>query len=229
MLSAIVFDFDGLIFDSETPEYAAWQEAYADHGVELRLDEWLEVIGRGAKDEPWDPYDRLEQRCGRAVDREAVRARRRSCYLRMTAGAGALPGVERLIAEAGAAGVRLGVASSSRREWVAGKLEELGLLGAFERLRCADDVPRTKPDPELYQSLLREWGLSPDGVVALEDSANGIAAAKAAGLVCVAVPNGVTRHGRLDAADVVVESLEEVSLASLRQLCARRLESAPVA
>ena len=126
-----------------------------------------------------------------------------------------LPGVLDLLGEAGEQGVPVGVASSSTRRWVVGHLERVGILDRFDSVLCRDDVSATKPDPELYTRSAEALGAAPARTVAIEDSPNGIAAAKAAGLFCVAVPNPMTHDLPTGAADVQVDTLASVSLASL--------------
>jgi HAD superfamily hydrolase (TIGR01509 family) len=116
-------------------------------------------------------------------------------------------------------GLRLAVASSSPRSWVAGHLERLRLIDHFEALACGDEVPRTKPDPAVYQAALAALGLGPQEVIALEDSPNGSLAASRAGIFCVAVPHELTRSGSF-AAELQVDSLTEMSLEELLALVA---------
>jgi beta-phosphoglucomutase-like phosphatase (HAD superfamily) len=117
--------------------------------------------------------------------------------------------------------VKLAVASSSSRAWVAGHLQRLGVLERFEVLKCSDDVERVKPDPALYRAACEHLGVPPARAVAIEDSPNGILAAKRAGLFCVAVPNALTGRLVLDAADLRLASLSELPLANLLTLAAR--------
>jgi HAD superfamily hydrolase (TIGR01509 family) len=126
-----------------------------------------------------------------------------------------LPGVQEYIAEAKRLGLQLGVASSSSREWVVGHLTELGLYAHFDCIKCRDDVQQVKPDPALYQAVVEAFALQPSQAIALEDSPNGIAAAKRAGLFCVAVPNPLTRQLSLAHADLLISSLADLPLRQL--------------
>ena len=126
-----------------------------------------------------------------------------------------LPGVEEYLSVAKQLNLRLGVASSSSEEWVLGHLERLGILRAFDSVKCSDHVKRTKPNPEVYQVLLDSLGLLPEETLAFEDSPNGILAAKRAGIFCVAVPNTLTRKLWLDGADLELSSLKSLRLADL--------------
>ena len=212
-LRALVFDFDGLILETERPDYQSWREVYQEHGQDLTMTVWGDVIGRGAS--YFDPYQELVVRLGHDLDREAVLNRRKARHLEMVAELEILPGVRDAVAEARRLGLRLGVASSSSRAWVVGHLERLGLAGFFDCVRCRDDVANTKPDPELYLSACACLGVAPGDAVALEDSANGIAAAKAAGMRCVAIPNPMTVGLDLSAADLRLDSLADLSVAEL--------------
>ena len=212
MIRAIVFDFDGLILDTELPEFQSWQEIYAAHGCTLPFAVWARGIGTT---EAFDPYAYLEEQLGRAVDREVVRLQQRQqCDARIAAQA-VLPGVHDYIAEARRLGLQLGVASSSSRAWVSGHLTRLDLQQHFVCITCRDDVPRTKPDPALYRAALAMLGVRPEEAIALEDSPNGILAAKRAGLFCVAVPNVLTCQLPLGQADLQLPSLAALPLPAL--------------
>jgi HAD superfamily hydrolase (TIGR01509 family) len=177
------------------------------------MEVWGDVIGRGAS--YFDPYQELVAKLGHDLDREAVLNRRKARHLEMVAELEILPGVRDAVAEATRLGIRLGVASSSSRAWVAGHLERLGLADFFDCVRCRDDVAKTKPDPELYSAVCACLGVAPGEAVALEDSANGIAAAKAAGMRCVAIPNPMTAGLDLSAADLRLDSLADIPVAEL--------------
>jgi HAD superfamily hydrolase (TIGR01509 family) len=214
-IRAILFDFDGLILDTEYPEYQSWREVFAAHGCELSETLWASNIGRGTSTQTFDPYDELSVRTGRAIDRDTVRAVRRRRFAELMEGKTALPGVEAALDEARRLELRLAVVSSSPREWVTRYLLALDLHDRFHLLRCGDEVARAKPDPELYHSALETLDVRANEALALEDSPNGVLAATRAGIYCVAVPNALTRHACLDAADLCVPSLAEWPLARL--------------
>jgi HAD superfamily hydrolase (TIGR01509 family) len=155
---------------------------------------------------------RLETVTGLVVEPEALRVVRRARNDAMIAEEMIRPGVETWLEDANRLGLKLGIASSSPVSWVEGHLARVGLLPAFECIRCADHVTATKPSPELYLAACEGLGVSPAEAIAVEDSPNGIAAAKAAGLFCIAVPNGVTLKLDLTAADICVDSLAAISL-----------------
>ena len=211
-MTLIVFDFDGLILDTEAPEYEAWQELYGEHGHVLPFEKWALSIGTA---DAFDPCTDLAERLGRALDSAALRRRHQARTDALIAHQPVLPGVVERLDEARAMGLTLAVASSSSRKWVAGHLERLGLLDRFHTLRCAGDVPRVKPDPALYRAVLEATGVRAADAVALEDSPNGVLAAKGAGLACVAVPNALTARLDLGAADLRLTSLADMPLAAL--------------
>lgn len=213
MIRALVFDFDGLVFESETHEYAVVREIFREHGAELPLEVWGRCVGTHAG--AFDAHAYLEECTGRALDREEIARLRRERFLARIEREGAIAGVEGCLEAARALGLRLGLASSSRREWVVGQLSRLGLLPYFEVVRTADDVSRVKPDPELYLSVLRTLGVPPREAVAFEDSPNGALAAKRAGMRCVVVPNPVTAALAFGEHDLRLESLPAADLAAL--------------
>jgi HAD superfamily hydrolase (TIGR01509 family) len=219
VIRALVFDFDGLILDTEGPEFQSWQEIYAANGCTLTFSKW--ALGIGTLN-GFDPYADLEAQLGRPIDRGAVRTERRRRFAELIAGEPVRPGVEDYLAQARRLGLKLAIASSSPREWVTGHLSRLQLIDQFDCLRCADDVRQVKPDPELYQSALVALRAEANEAVALEDSPNGILAAKRAGLYCVAVPNALTRQLSLDHADLTMSSLEDLPLERLLEHAAGR-------
>jgi HAD superfamily hydrolase (TIGR01509 family) len=208
----LVFDFDGLILDTEAPVYDAWQAIYAEHGHSLAFEKWAECIGTH---DLFDPAAELAALCGRDLDVAALTARHRADCDALVAAQTILPGVREYLEDAQRLGVRLGIASSSSRAWVDGHLRRLGLRDYFEVLRCRDDVAMVKPDPALYRAVLQATGVPPREAVALEDSPNGVMAAKRAGIACVAVPNPLTARLDLGQADLRLGSLTDVPLTEL--------------
>ena len=213
MIRALIFDFDGLILDTEVPVYRSWKELYEQHGCQLPLSTWAQFIGLTPG--TLDPYASLEEQLGRPVDHAALGPKRQAREMALLASQPIQPGVQAYLETAKRLGLKIGLSSSSSCEWVSGHLKRLDLYAYFESLRAAEDVPRAKPDPALYLAVLSDLGIPPEQAIGLEDSPNGVLAAKRAGLFCVAVPNDVTRQLPLDQADMRIESLADLSLEAL--------------
>lgn len=211
-LGAVVFDFDGLILDTETSAFVTMRSAFAEHGLELQLEAFSELLGR-ADNRPWVEW--LEEELGAPIDREAVHARRVAAHHALVAEQGVLPGVVDVLDQADALGIPALVASSSPRWWIDEHLERLGLLDRFVASFTREDVARAKPWPDLYLAAVASVGVEPARAVAFEDSYNGSLAADAAGLFCVAVPSEMTGHQDFSHCDLVVASLRDVDLADL--------------
>jgi len=222
MIRGLIFDFDGLILDTESPEYRSWQEVFWSYGCDLPVTDWAAGIGRGAGDMPFDPYAFLEAASAQSVDRAAIRTWRRRRYADLVAAEAVLPGVEDYLIAARRRDLVVGVASSSSHAWVDGHLTRLGLRSHITAVACADDVDRAKPDPAVYRAVLALLHLRPDEAIAFEDSPNGVVAAQGANLLCVAVPNPLTAQLPLDHADLRITSLAAVTLDEMLVEMARR-------
>jgi len=209
-IKALVFDFDGLIVDTEVPIFRAWQRIFREHGQELPLDRWLTIIGTSSG--AFDPVVELGERIEEKLDEKTLDALERLYYMEATALQLLLPGVADYLRVARELGLKTAVASSSLRAWVMEHLERFGIGGHFDAIICREDVKKTKPDPELYRTALRRLAVLSDEAIAFEDSSNGIHAAKAAGLFCVVVPNLLTAELDLTEADLRLLTLEAMPL-----------------
>lgn len=209
---ALIFDFDGLILDTEGPVYRSWLEVYEAHGEALPFERWVQIVGSTTTG--FHPQHHLEERLGRPLSQEVLDGRigRRT---EMILTEPLLPGIVQHVDAARSLGLKLGVASSSTSDWVSGHLDRLGILDRFDCIRCRDDVAQAKPEPDLYLAVLACLGVSATEAFAIEDSPNGVTAAKRAGLRCVAIPNPITAQLDLSQADLQLESLAEVTLPDL--------------
>jgi HAD superfamily hydrolase (TIGR01509 family) len=212
VIRAIVFDFDGLILDTEEPVYRSWLEVYQANGRELPFERWVQIVGSTTTG--FHPQHHLEELLGRPLPKEVL-DRRIGRRTEMILAQKVLPGVVQHIDSAKAMGLKLGVASSSTCDWVRGHLARLDILDRFDCLRCRDDVANAKPEPDLYLAVLDCLGVLASEAIAIEDSPHGVMAAKRAGLRCVAIPNSITARLDLGQADVLLGSLAEVTLAEL--------------
>jgi HAD superfamily hydrolase (TIGR01509 family) len=213
MISNLIFDFDGIIIDTESTEFITWREIFQEYGCELKKEVWVDCIGRPLG--YFDPFAYLEELSHQKVDREALSNKRRARAKELNAAIPILPGVENLIAQARDRDFKTGVVSSSTRSWVEGHLDRLGLLSNFNAVVCAENTAKHKPDPDPYLEVLNQLNSGAAQAIALEDSPPGIHSAKAAGIFCVAIPSPMTRHMAFDKADLHLETLAGVSLESL--------------
>lgn len=204
---AVIFDFDGLILDTETPIFEAWRAAYRRHGQELGMERWQHSLGTA---NGFDPYRHLCDLLGGVMpDREVLLAEIQEQNWAHCERQELLPGVLSVLAEARASGLRTAVASSSSVGWVERWLGRHAIRDQFETVCGRDDVTQVKPAPELYLLAARRLQVEPAACLVFEDSPNGIRAARAAGMRCVAVPNALTRQLALPDPDLVVGGLGE--------------------
>jgi HAD superfamily hydrolase (TIGR01509 family) len=216
MIKALIFDFDGLILDTETPEYQVWQNIYREHGFELPHDEWGKIIG-GYGLSTFDAAEHLSLLLQGRLDSTSLRDRHRSesaaLYLRQPI----LPGVMDYLHESRRLGLKLAIASSSPHSWVDTHAQRLGIFDDFDQVICADDVGvgRTKPNPDLFLLALERLKVWANEAIVFEDSPNGIKAARAAGIFAVAVPNAVTSLLTIENANLTLRSLADLPLSDL--------------
>jgi len=215
---ALVFDFDGLLVDTESAALRAWEELLAERGVPLPRDLWHAAIGGQGLDAAMLGY--LGELVGHA-DAGAMRDRWWTRHLALVDATPLRPGVAGYLADAARLGLPLAVASSATGEWVSGNLRRLGTHEAFTVL-ATGDANRPKPAPDTYLAALAGLGVPAAEAVAFEDSPAGVAAAKAAGMFCVAVPNAVTAVLSFPGADMVLSSFDVMGLAELLAVIAPR-------
>jgi HAD superfamily hydrolase (TIGR01509 family) len=209
-IRAFLFDFDGLILDTELASRAGWELLYRQHGHELPPELWATVVGTyGA----WDPMAHLEELVGEPLEREALNVRRYAHEIALIEAEELRPGIAEYLAAARQHGLKRAIVSSSNRRWVATHLERLEEAAGWDAICTAEgDRARAKPAPTLYLEALDALGVAAPEAVAFEDSPNGVKAAKEAGIFCVAVPNEVTRELGLEesGADLVLDSLADL-------------------
>jgi HAD superfamily hydrolase (TIGR01509 family) len=209
MIRALVFDFDGLILDTETPLIDSYGDVHLAHGVPFDRAVFLRSVGHA--NYAFDPWHGFSPHADRAALELERRARKDERIRRQSV----LPGVVALLDAAREHGLRVGLASNSAHAWVEPHLARLGLLERFAFLACRDDVASPKPEPDLYRLVLNHLGLRGHEAIALEDSHTGTLAAKRAGLWCVAVPNASTTHHEFSQADLRTGSLADCPLPDL--------------
>ena len=217
MLKALIFDFDGLILDTETPEVLVWQSVYKDHGFELPVDEWQKTIG-GYGISNFNPAEHLSLLSQGRLDSVSLRARYRKEADKIIHASPVLPGVTRMIEQAKENGLQVAIGSSSPHSWVDAHAKRLGIFDYFDHIVCQDDVPpgRTKPNPDIFLKALDQLNVKKDAAVVFEDSPNGVLAARRAGIFVVGVPNPLTSKMGVTG-DLNVSSLADLSLHDLKE------------
>jgi HAD superfamily hydrolase (TIGR01509 family) len=213
IIKGLIFDFDGLILDTEIPVYLSWQEIYQAHGVQLPLQDYARCIG--SSKERFDPLVHLSQQLSTPIDPDRLAKFQQERELQLLADQVILPGVEQLLKTAKTKGLPCAIASSSDRKWVKWNLERMGLLQYFPVILTADEVKKVKPHPDLFLAALQDMHITPDQAIGFEDSPNGIAAAKAAGIRIIAIPNQLTRQLDLSQADRVYNSMADINFDEL--------------
>jgi HAD superfamily hydrolase (TIGR01509 family) len=211
-LQSLIFDFDGLIVDTEKPGFDSWNEIYADFGQRLTLDDWRGATGYVGG---FDPGVHLEALLGRMLDWQSLAPRRDARNWELTLKQDVLPGIRELMLAAVNADIPVGVASNSGFGWVNDGLERLGLRNFVRAIVTRDMVLNPKPAPDVYLKAAETLKVLPALSVALEDSEPGCRAAKAAGMRAVAIPNQFSERQDLSVADLVVPSAKVLSLERL--------------
>jgi putative hydrolase of the HAD superfamily len=198
--------------DTESTMLASWQYEWRQYQLELVAEGFFPDHGGDLTE---DRYTQLAAAVGPGYDRDDSHARRVAYREQLNAALDLAPGIRAWLDEADELGLRLAVASSSPRAWVSRLLDQVGQLDRFETLACGEDVEHVKPDPGVYLLALSQLDIDPTRALAFEDSPHGVAAAKAAGLRWVAVPNRHAHPARFDAADVLLTSAEDGSITDL--------------
>jgi HAD superfamily hydrolase (TIGR01509 family) len=214
-LQAIVFDFDGLIVDTEGPGFVSWEEVYEEFGARLTLDDWRHATGYVGG---FDPAVHLEKLLNCSLDWSTIQPRRDARNWELTLKQSILPGIEALMREAAQRGLLLGVASNSGNGWVEDGLRRLGLRELISAVVTRDMVINPKPAPDIYLKAVQTLGVEPRSAVALEDSEPGCRAARAAGIPTIAIPNRFSERQDLSVANLVVRSARELTVERLEEM-----------
>jgi putative hydrolase of the HAD superfamily len=207
-IRAFLFDFDGLIIDTETASRAGWEWLYNEHGHELPADKWASIVGTTGR---WSPMDHLEELVGEPLERESLNERRYAHEISLIEAEELRPGISDYIAAAERLGLKRAIVSSSSRPWIDMHLARLERTVGWDAIVTADrDPERAKPNPTMYLEALDRLGVDAAEAIVFEDSPNGVRAAQAAGIFVVAIPNEVTKDFGLDDADLVLDSLADL-------------------
>ena len=214
---AVIFDHDGTLVDTASPDIRAWELLYQEVGARFSLEHWAETAAGYAAG-----YETLLAELGRgsnhAMTRAALRQRLEELWGLTFKRVELLPGVDDLLAQLRLAGFWLGVASASDRKWVDHWLSQFNLLPYFETITTIEDVSHNKPAPDLYLAAAAQLGVDPTDCLVFEDSPTGIRAARAAGMTVVAVPNIATKNLNLSQAHAIVPGLQKVTVAWIKRI-----------
>lgn len=206
-IAAVLFDFDGVLVDTEWAIYQAWRRTFAAHGQHLPLDVYTRCIGSDF--ETWSPKTHLEELTGDSFDWHDLDARRQREIVADLQHEGPMPGAIEWLRLLCAEGMPRAVVSSSSHHWVDGWLERLGMAGYFDAVVCRGDAPRIKPAPDLFVEAAKRLGVAQADCLVVEDSLNGLKAAKEAGMQAWVIPNRVTAGLDFSQADRAFRSMIE--------------------
>ncbi|KLT15391.1 HAD family hydrolase [Neobacillus vireti] len=188
-MKAVIFDFDGTIIDTESIWFEVYQEILKEtYQMELPLEEFAKSIG--TTDEQFFQY--IENQTGKKIDQQDLEKLATERFLAKKGILAVREGVKEKLSEAKVLGYKIGLASSSSREWVEGFLRQFDLWDYFSVIKTKEDVVNVKPDPALYIKTLEALQVEPEEALAIEDSLNGALAAIEAGITCIVIPNQVT-------------------------------------
>ncbi|MDP6859831.1 MAG: HAD family hydrolase [Verrucomicrobiales bacterium] len=213
MPKALIFDFDGLIVDTETVIYESWAEIYEQNNQTLELNTYKNCVGSDFGQ--FHPGLELEKRTGETFNWAVIDAEREELIRQRLEQKKERTGIRFFIEGAKEQGLELAIASSSSRNWVLGWITKLGLREHFSAFANRDDVQKIKPDPELFLKAADLLGISPSEALILEDSENGLKAATAAGIPCAIITNPITAGGNFSGAIMVAESFNDERLKKL--------------
>lgn len=188
--SAVLFDFDGVLVDTEWAIYQAWLRTFRRHGHDLPLSLYTRCIGSDF--DAWSPKAHLEDLTKLGFDWVELDSARQVEIRADLVKEGPMDGIPELLDEIKERGIAQAVVSSSSHGWVDGWLDKLGLRDSFCEVICKGDAPRIKPAPDLYLAAAAKLGVAAESCLVIEDSVNGLLAAHAAGMQVWIVPNRVT-------------------------------------
>lgn len=217
MIKALIFDFDGLIVDTETPALTTWQKVYNDYGQELTLEMWPHALGRRGG-EGFKPLEHLASLVGNIFDADEVRERRWQHKMELCEQEPIRPGILEAISKGKELGLTSVVASSSPRAWVEGWLVKHDMLNNFAFTKTGDDVENVKPAPDLFLSVAEKLSVNPSECLVFEDSPNGTLAAFNAKMPCVVVTNPVTEGLEFPAHSLKLKQMDEMGLEAILEV-----------
>ena len=209
-LKAIIFDHDGTLIDTESPDIRACQMLYNELGVPFNRKRWAELVA-GSMDGYDVLFTEVIQRNDNGLNKEVLWRRLRELWQITYEQVELMPGASNLVTRLHAAGYPLAVASASDRKWIIRWLTTFDLLSYFQVIASRDDVRCNKPAPDVYLFAAAQLGVAPEQCLVFEDSLAGVQAARSAGMTVVAVPHIITKELDFSHANAVVASLNHIT------------------
>ena len=213
MLKGLIFDFDGLIVDTETVIYETWANLYQQNGQTLDLADYKQCVGSDFAQ--FDPSEELEKRCGKKFDWNELNLQRELKIRENLSSQRERPGIISFIEEAKKNGLKMAIASSSSKAWVVGWVERLEIKHYFSAFLNRDDVKRIKPAPDLFLASCEALKIDTSEALVLEDSENGLKAANAAGINCAIITNKITEGGTFSESVLQTDNFSDIRLKKL--------------
>lgn len=220
MIKAVVFDCDGLLIDTETPWYEAFRDIYQEHDLDLPLELYVKCVG--STFDQFNPLDYLEECLKGPIDRTIISKLSKEKHSKIMQRQQLCLGVEKYLLTAKKIGLKIGLASSSSRNWVDQYLNKYQIAHYFDTIHTSDNVKKVKPDPELYLQAMAAMDVSGSETLVFEDSVNGLKAAKEAGAYCVIVPNPITKNLDFDQYDLRLNSMLDIELNEVIAMVTRK-------
>lgn len=203
----IIFDFDGVLVDTEWAIYQSWVKLFEREGQQISIETYSPCLGAGYSH--WNPAEYLESLTGKSYNWEAETPARQAMLEADLERMGLMPGAQELLDWCHVNKIPMAVASSSSRRWVAGWLQKLGIMEMFDGVFTRTDGYPVKPDPALFLAAQNCIGVPAEQCIIIEDSENGTISAQRANIPCVAIPNRMTRFADFSRATCVMKSLHE--------------------
>jgi len=216
--AAVIFDFDGLLMDTESTMFESWRFEWSQWGLALEPHGFFANHGGDTTEER---YQALAAAVGSRYDRALSHARRTEYRDRLHEDLDVSAGLRGWIREAKDTGIQVAIASSSPRRWLDLHLGRAALLDQFDVIAAGDEVSQHKPHPDVYHQALSRLGAAPDRSVAVEDTRHGVQAAQSAGLACIAIPNPFVSPDAVAVADLVLTSADAMPLRDALERCQR--------
>jgi len=215
-LQAVIFDMDGVIIDSEPIHYKVNQELYKKMEIEITEDEYNGFIGISNSDH----WSYLKEKHSLVEDIEDLVARQNKGNIEHLKASDqeAIPGVVSLLEELKDKGVKIGLASSSSLEYIKAVTEKFAIKDYFLVMVSGENMDRGKPYPDIFLHAADKLNVDVANCVVIEDSKNGIKAARTAGMKCIGFINPNSGNQDMTLADTMVDSMEKITIGMLKGL-----------